>query len=101
MQLYENRGNQNSLLVSVIYVDVIKNLYKVWVEYIPCRLKNIKMIDMTSAIVILKEASKGFEKLCEMGWYLRITEDMILFNRFGFVKVWLSKYLHLNVPSAE
>jgi hypothetical protein len=66
MQYYEYRKQQNYNLVGVNFADIKDNLYKVWVEYIPCRLGNIQKIDIMTSFIILLNASKGFKHILEL-----------------------------------
>ena len=59
------------------------------------------MVNNITALILLKESAKGFERLLNMGWYLNINEEMIMINYLGFVKVWLSKYLYYNTPKSN
>ena len=67
----------------------------------PCRLSDIGEMDLEGGLVVLREAGKGFERLWGMGWRVRVGEEMVGVNRWGFVKVWLSRYWHYNVPREE
>lgn len=87
--------------MSVVYVEVREDVYRVWIEYIPCRLVNITKIDIITALTILASALKGFRSILKLYGEVTIVEEMIGINRHGFVKVWLSKYFHCNRPHPE
>jgi hypothetical protein len=92
--------------VGVEHVDTVCNPYscagyqqlRIFTERIPLRLCDLRHLPLKYTIYIIKEAIIGFKAIFSHFGYLPISDNLIGFNSYSKVRVWVNSNFASNVP---
>ena len=108
-EIYDYRRTQNDNLVQVYQIERQSPAYicqgddylRVRTERIPKRLSDLSNISPEDALYIIQEALIGYRTIYTFQGPILINDDMIGFNEYGQVRVWLNNNFAKNTPDQE